>query len=81
MPSLRTARGLFRRILPVATVAALIACAGLPSATVATASSTASQAAESIRPAAAARSYPATIADARTAVADLMKDPALSSVS
>ena len=81
MPSLRTARGLFRRILPVATVAALIACAGLPSSTVATASSTASRAAESIRPAAAARSYPATIADARTAVADLMKDPALSSVS
>jgi CubicO group peptidase (beta-lactamase class C family) len=79
--ALHVPSGACRHLLSVATAAALLVSAGLPSAVIAVASNAATPASGSVGPAAAARSYPATIADARAAVADLMKDPALSSIS
>ena len=73
-------RDLRRRLASIAAAAALLVCVALPSAAGA-ASPSASSGPAAEAAVGAARSYPATLTDARLAVADLMKDPALSSVS
>ena len=70
-----------RRMLSAAAAALLLASIVLPSVAAATAPTAASSATGPVRAAAAVRSYAATIADARAAVAVLMKDPAVSSIS